>query len=377
MTMAKEIGIALIGTGFMGKAHALAWGAVQPVFGTDTKPRLEILCDQPAERATAMADQFGFARASDNWRAAIADPAVDAVSITTPNKLHAEMVIEAAQAGKHIWCEKPLAVNLDEAKAMAKAVEQAGVAAVIGYNYTQNPTFLHAVELLQSGVIGRPIHFRGIVDEDYQADPKTPWTWRSLQAEAGLGVLGDLTCHLISMALRLMGPITVIGADMQTVHRTRPLEDGSGTAKVENEDIASALLRFENGAQGVISSSRVAWGRKNRLSFEVHGEKGMICFDQERMNELQLYVAEGAKSTQGFRTILAGPEHPHYGRFNPAPGHTLGFQDQKTIEAAAFLDMIAGRKSSGVGINEALAIEKIIHAIAVTANDTASHVSPD
>jgi len=365
--MKKEIGIALIGTGFMGKAHALAWGAVQPVFGTDAMPRLEVLCDQPAERAAEMADQFGFPRSTDDWSSAIHDPAVDVVSITTPNKLHAEMVITAAKAGKHIWCEKPLAVNLDDARAMAEAVQKASVAAVVGYNYTQNPTFLHAVELIKNGTIGRLIHFRGFVDEDYQADPATPWTWRSLRAEAGLGVLGDLTCHLISMALRLMGPVTVGSADIQTVHRTRPLEDGSGTAEVENEDIASALLRFENGAQGVISLSRVAWGRKNRLSFEVHGDKGMICFDQERMNELQLYVADGPKSTQGFKTIFTGPEHPHYARFIPAPGHTLGFQDQKTIEAAAFLDMIAGRESTGVGMQEALVIEQTIHTIANSA----------
>ena len=362
--MNKDIGIALIGTGFMGKAHALAWRAVQPVFATDTRPRLAVLCDQPGERAAEMADQFGFARATDDWRAAILDPGVDAVSITTPNKLHAQMVIAAARAGKHVWCEKPLAVTLEDARAMAEAVQEAGVAAVVGYNYTQNPAFQHAVDLVAEGVIGRPIHFRGFVDEDYQADPATPWTWRCLRAEAGLGVLGDLTCHLISMARRLMGPVSVVSADMQTVHHTRPLAEGTGRAAVENEDIASALLRFESGAQGVISSSRVAWGRKNRLSFELHGDKGMICFDQERMNELQLYMASGPESRQGFRTILTGPEHPPYARFNPAPGHTLGFQDQKTIEAAAFLDMIAGRESSGVGIAEALEIEKTIHAIA-------------
>lgn len=367
--MEKEIGVALIGTGFMGKAHALAWRAVGPVFGMDVRPRLEILCDQPADRAAEMAAQFGFARATDDWRAAIEDPAVDVVSITTPNRLHPEMVIAAARAGKHVWCEKPLAVTLKAARAMAEAVEQAGVAAVFGYNYTQNPTFQHAVEMVRTSVIGRPIHFRGFVDEDYQANPATPWSWRSLRAEAGLGVLGDLTCHLISMALRLMGPVRVASADMQTVHRHRPLADGPGTAEVENEDIASALLHFENGARGVISSSRVAWGRKNRLSFEVHGDKGMICFDQERMNELQLYRADGPKSRQGFTTILTGPEHPHYARFNPAPGHTLGFQDQKTIEAAAVLDMIAGRDSSGVGMREALAIEETIYAIAKAAEE--------
>ena len=360
----KELGVALIGTGFMGKAHALAWRAVHAVFGGDLRPRLEILCEVPAERADVLAGQFGFARATDDWREAIDDPRVDVVSITTPNKLHRELVIAAAEAGKHIWCEKPLAVTLADAEEMAAAVARAGVTAVIGYNYTQNPTFLHAVRLVREGAIGRPIHFRGFVDEDYQADAETPWTWRSLHAEAGLGVLGDMTCHLISMARRLMGPVRVVAADMQTVHRTRPLPDASGTAEVENEDLASALLRFDSGAQGLISSSRVAWGRKNLLAFEVHGDAGMIAFDQERMNELRLFQAQGDRADQGFRTILAGPEHPPYGLFIPAPGHQIGVQDQKTIEAGALLDMIAGRESTAVDIAEALEIERLIHEIA-------------
>ncbi len=364
----KELGVALIGSGFMGKAHALAWRTVDALFGEGPRPRLEILCDRPAERAEEQARRFGFARATDDWRAAIADPRVDAVSVTTPNGMHRDMVIAAARAGKHVWCEKPMALTLEDARDMAAAVERAGVAAVVGYNYTQNPTFLHALELLGAGRIGRPIHFRGFVDEDYQADPDSPWSWRCLKSAAGLGVLGDLTCHLISMAQRLMGPAEVVAADIQTVHRSRPRPEGGGRGPVENEDIASALLRFANGAQGVISSSRVAWGRKNRLAFELHGESGMICFDQERMNELRLYVAEGPSATQGFRTILAGPQHPHYARFNPAPGHTLGFQEQKTIEAAGFLDMIAGRASRAVGITEALQIETTIHEIARAAD---------
>jgi len=132
--MGRELGVALIGTGFMGKAHALAWGAVGAVFGGEVRPQLEVLCDQPIQRAGEMAAQFGFARATDDWRAAINDPAVEAVSVTTPNRLHAEMAIAAAKAGKHVWCEKPLAVTLADARAMAEAVQQAGVAAVIRYN---------------------------------------------------------------------------------------------------------------------------------------------------------------------------------------------------------------------------------------------------
>jgi hypothetical protein len=152
---------------------------------------------------------------------------------------------------------------------------------------------------------------RGFVDEDYQADPDLPWTWRAKLAEAGLGTLGDLGCHLISMAVGLMGPIESLVADTETVHPTRLDPETGERAVVENEDIASALLRFSSGVTGVISSSRSAWGRKNFLAFEVHGTKGMIRFDQERMNELRLYRNEGPASEQGFKTILTGPALNH------------------------------------------------------------------
>ncbi len=159
------------------------------------------------------------------------------------------------------------------------------------------------------------------MDEDYQADPDLPWTWRAKLSEAGLGALGDIGSHLVSMAHGLVGDIDSLVADMQTVYPTRPLPDGTGSGTVENEDTASVLLRFANGAQGSLVISRAAWGRKSRLGFEVHGTKGMIVFDQERMNELRLYLNEGDRATQGFRTILTGPAHPPYGEFCPAPGH--------------------------------------------------------
>ncbi len=362
-----EIGIGLIGSGFMGKCHALAFRAAKAVFGGSINPRLELLCDMPAEQAKKMAAQFGFARATDDWRQLANDPAVDVVSITTPNKLHHEMAMAAIAAGKHVYCEKPLALTLAEACEMRDAAAAAGVCTMVGYNYIKNPVFTLARELIAKGEIGKIIHFRGTVDEDYQADPELPWTWRSLRAEAGLGALGDLGCHLISMALGIVGPVESLLADMQTVHATRPLPGGNGRRDVENEDVASALLRFENGVQGIVAISRVAWGRKNHLAFEVHGDKGMLCFDQERMNELRLYRNTKEKNIQGFQTILAGPEHPPYGNFCPAPGHGLGFNDLKTIEAAYFLQAIADGGNSYPDFADAVEFEKIIHAIAIAA----------
>ncbi len=367
------IGIGLIGTGFMGKCHALAYRAVKAVFGDVPTPRLEVLCDIPGEAARRHANQFGFARAVSDWRVVMADPTVDVVSITTPNKLHREMALAAISAGKHVYCEKPLALTLHDAEEMAAAAESAlpDVRTIVGYNYLKNPALLHAKALIDTGAIGRVIHFRGACDEDYMANPALPWSWRCLANEAGLGALGDLGCHLVSVAMHLAGPIASLSADMGTVHGDRPKPDGLARGPVENEDWATALLRFANGIGGVITTSRVVWGRKGRLAWEVHGDAGMIAFDQERMNELQVFEAGPAPTKtaarHGFKTILTGPAHPPYGQFTPAPGHGLSFNDQKTIEVAAFLRAVRDGRNPYPNFADAIRIERVIHAIATSA----------
>lgn len=361
------LGIGLIGTGFMGKAHALAWRNARAVMGDVQDVRLELLCDTPEDKAAAFASQFGFARSTGDWQSLVNDPKVDVVSITTPNRFHKDMAIAALEAGKHVWCEKPMGLTLAEAEEMAEAAARFGKLTMTGYNYTRNPAYRHAQKLVQEGRIGRIVHVRGAVDEDYQADPDLPWTWRAKLGEAGLGALGDIGCHLISLLCGICGPIESLIADMQTVHETRPLPDGTGRGKVENEDTATAILRFANGAQGSFAASRSAWGRKNRLGFEIHGTKGMIIYDQERMNELQLFVNEGPKAEQGFRTILTGPDHDGYGAFCPAPGHQIGFNDLKIIEAADFLRAIETGARPWPDFAAALEFEKVIHAIAEAA----------
>ena len=261
-----SVGVGLIGTGFMGKTHALAWRNVKAVMGRDlgTMPdvRLEVLCDTPADRAAAFADQFGFARGTDSWQALVEDPAVDVVSITTPNQMHHPIALAALKAGKHVWCEKPMALTLEQAEEMEAAARQSGVVTMVGYNYLRNPAIAHAQRLVAAGSIGRLVQFRGWVDEDYQADPTLPWTWRARIEEAGLGALGDIGSHLVSFAHVLMGPVDSLVADMQVIHETRTLPDGSGRRPVETEDAASVLLRFASGAQGSMVISRSAWGRK-------------------------------------------------------------------------------------------------------------------
>ena len=358
-----EIGIGLIGTGFMGKSHALAYRAVGAVFSDVPHPRLSVLCDVPEDAAKSFARQFGFARATSEWRDLVTSDDVDVVAITTPNGLHKEIALAAIAAGKAVYCEKPLALTLANAEEMAAAAATAGVPTLVGYNYLKNPAVTHAKALIARGVIGRVIHFRGVVDEDYMADPSLPWSWRCRSVDAGLGTLGDLGCHLVSIAQHLVGPITSLIADQDTPHATRPLPDGSGTRPVENEDISTALVRFASGVGGSLSTSRVAWGRKGKLAWEVHGDAGMIAFDQERMNELHVFEAGPDKAMHGFRTILSGPAHPPYGEFVPAPGHGLSFNDQKTIEVANLLRGLQGTESLYPSFADALTIERVIHAI--------------
>jgi predicted dehydrogenase len=364
----KDIGIGVIGTGWMGRCHAGAYHGVSAVFDPPLRPRLEIVCDIAPEMAEKTANDFGFARWTTDWQELVADPAIDVVSITAPNGLHKEMAVAAAKAGKAVYCEKPMALTLADAEEMAAAVRQAGVKTLVGYNYVQNPAVFHARKLIADGVIGKIAYFRGVYDEDYMADPALPYTWRCRVADAGTGTLGDMACHLISNAHFLVGPIASVCADIETVHRQRPDPENPGqTGTVENEDIAHALLRFENGIPGTLASSRVAWGRKCGLAWEITGDAGTIMFDQERMNELRLYRTDGALAERGFTTILSGPLHPPYQKFCPAPGHGLGFNDLKVIEVGHLLRGLAGEEALFPDFDAALKIEHVVHGIVASA----------
>ena len=356
----KPLGVALIGTGFMGKCHAVAWRSVSAVFG-GAHPRLQVLCDVPGDKADAFARQFGFARGTDDWRSAVTDPAVDVVSITTPNGTHREMAEAALAAGKHVWLEKPMALTLADAESMAStAVAHPGQATMLGYNYLRSPAFQAAVLLVKSGAIGTPRAFRGVYDEDYAADPNLPWSWRHTHAGGGLGALGDLGCHLVSQMVALMGPVAEVTAITDIAHATRPSPEGP--RQVENEDSALAIIRFASGAQGSFATSRVARGRKCRLQWEVHGTEGSIVFDQENMNELWVHRAGEA----GFTRHLTGPEQPDFAAFCPAPGHNFGFNEQKVVEARDLLVAIAGGPVTGPDFAAGLAIERVIHAMAAS-----------
>lgn len=358
----RALGVALIGTGFMGRCHAMAWHNVATIYG-GAPPRLEILCDSNSTSAAAHAGPFGFARATADWRAAIEDDAVDVVSITTPNYLHRPMAEAALQAGKHIWLEKPMSIDLADAEAMADlAASHPRQVTVLGYNYLRSPAFLHARDLIRSGAIGAPRAFRGVYDEDYCADPDRPWTVRMTRAGAGLGALGDLGCHLISQMIALMGPVAEVVALTQQIIAKRP--SAEGPRAVENEDSAVALMRFASGATGTFATSRVAHGRNCHLQWEIHGDGGTLIFDQERMNELWLYRAGGDPGQSGLTRLLSGPAQPEFAAFCPAPGHNFGFNEQKIVEARDLCRAIAGGPAPWPDFGAALGIERVIHAMA-------------
>jgi predicted dehydrogenase len=364
------IGIGLIGTGFMGKAHAIAFNSVSAVFGDVLRPRLRLLCDVDAERTQRKAEEYGFDRWTTDWREVVTDDSVEVVAITTPNHLHREMALAALAAGKHVYCEKPMAVSLADAEAMAASSAKSDRITLLGYSFAKNPALFAAKRLVEEEMIGNVFDFRGFIDEDYVADPDLPWTWRLRRESAGLGVLGDITCHLVSIAHLLLGPIASLTALADTVHKTRPEIKGSTLRReVENDDVSHALVRFRSGARGALASSRVAHGRKNGIRIEMHGSKGTIVFEQERMNELELYVAGERKDIVGFRRILTGPEHPPYGLFCQAPGHSLGFNDLKIIEVAHLLNAIAGKERPFPTFSDGILIERVIHGIVESARD--------
>ena len=357
----KSVGVGLIGSGFMGKAHALAWNAVKPVFGDVPTIRLAHLGDASEQLARAKADQFGFEKASGDWRQVIADPDVDVVSITTPNKFHLEMANTALAAGKHVWCEKPMAPNLAEAETMLAAARASGKVAVLGYNYIQNPVVRHIKRLLEEGAIGAVNQVRIEMDEDFMADPEAPFQQRHEKAN-GWGAIDDFAVHPLSLILTLFGPVERVMCDMAKPYPTRRTPECD--REVEVFDIATILMRLENGASGFIAVSRTAWGRKGRIAIQIFGAKGSILFDQERFNEFQIYLTSDRPTEAGFRTVLTAPHHEPYDRFIPAPGHGLGFGDLKTIECRQLIGRILGEDSLSITFEEGILIERAVDAMA-------------
>ncbi len=358
-----EIGIGILGGGYMGKAHSVAMAAVGAVFNTALRPRLEMICSSTAQSADRYRQAYGFHRCTDDWKALVNDPRVEAVVIATPQHTHRDAALAAFALNKPVFCEKPLGATPEDSRAMVAAAEASGCVNMVGFNYIRTPASQYARQLIEAGEIGELTWFRGEHTEDFYSDPQTPATWRTTGMSNG--TMGDLSPHMINGALALVGPISKVIAEVETVHGERP----GGT--VDNDDHAQMMCRFENGVMGQMYFSRISTGRKMGYCYEISGTKGALRFDQEDQNALWLYRADGPDAMRGFTKILMGPEHPDYEPFCQGPGHGTGYQDQIIIEAKDFLTAIDAGKSMWPTFRDGMVVNQVV-AAAIASSESKS-----
>jgi predicted dehydrogenase len=349
-----QIGVGIIGGGYMGKAHSVAMGAVAAVFDTALRPSLEIICTTTETGAADKARQFGFKRSTSHWQAVVDDPAVHAIVIASPQNTHQEIALAALARGKHVLCEKPLGLSLAESRAMLAAAEKSGCIHMVGFNYIRTPASQLARQIIGRGEIGDVTFLRAEHTEDFLSDAEIPGNWRT-EGRAN-GNMGDLSPHIINAAFALAGPISSLVADIKTVYPTR------GGVPVTNDDQSAIMCRFANGAMGQLFVSRVAAGRKMGYAYEIYGTKGSIRFDQEDQNALWLYRSHGDEARRGFTKILTGPLHPDFKPFCLGAGHGTGYQDQIIIEAKDFLQAIHDKTLRWPTFRDGMLVNQVVEA---------------
>jgi predicted dehydrogenase len=371
----REIGIGLLGVGWMGRVHSAAYRRV-PVHYPESSAgaRLVLAADPVEERARQAAGELGYERWTTDWREVIDSPEIDAVSITAPNFMHREMALAAAAAGKHFWGEKPLGRFPQETAEIAAAAERSGIRTIVGLNYRHPPAVQHARQLIETGALGEITHFRMQFVANYAANPQTALSWRFTREHAGLGILGDLGSHAIDLAQFLLGPIARTSASWAIHVPRRPklalgegthftlVEEGAELGDVENEDWAAALVEFGSGVRGTLEVSRVMVGADARYTFEVNGTAGAVSWDFERMNELLVH-SELPSGDAGYSRVMSGPRHPEFVNFQPGPGLAMGYDDLKVIEAHRFLESIADGVQREPGVREIAAAARVIDAM--------------
>ena len=371
-----EIGIGVIGMGWMGTVHSRSYRLLNDRFHDNTvRARLVICADNVAHRAEEARESLGFAEATTVWQDVIAHPDVQVVNIAAPNFLHKEMVQAATDAGKHIFCEKPVGRTPQETAEIEGLARQAGVMSFVGFNYRWAPMVQHCKNLIDSGKFGTLTHYRGRFFTMYGSNPYGMLTWRFKKAQAGLGVLGDIMSHVVDMAHMLAGPIKRLVSNRHTFIPERPVPvPGQGThfsvgkpedptGSVENEDYVGTLVEFENGVQGSFEVCRAIFGPKCEMSFEVNGRAGGAKWNFERMNELELYLPDADGLHDGYTTLLGGPNYPFHGYFNPGDGIGLGYEDLKVLEAYNFLMSIAEGRQRAPSFADALRLAEVQEAM--------------
>jgi predicted dehydrogenase len=364
----RKLNVALIGYDFMGRTHSNAWRQVAHFFADlPFEPVLKVLVGRTESRVREAQGRLGFEEAATNWQEVLLRKDVDIVDICTPGDSHAAIAIAAAQAGKAILCEKPLANTVAEAEAMLAAVQKAGVIHMLCHNYRRCPAVALAKRIISEGQIGDIYHYRGVYLQDWIVDPNFPRVWRLEKARAGSGSLGDILSHTMDLSRYLVGEPLHVSGLLKTFISERPLPDNPGQrGKVDVDDSAQALVKFANGAVGYYEGSRFASGRKNYNRLEINGSKGSLVWDLERMNELEVYTESGPLS--GFRAIsVTDASHPYMAAWWP-PGHIIGYEHTFTHTVYDFLRAIADGAQPSPDFADGVQNQRVLAAIEQSAS---------
>ncbi|MGO4540863.1 Gfo/Idh/MocA family protein [Paenibacillus sp. 2TAB19] len=371
----EKIRVGMVGYKFMGKAHSNAYRALPMFFPKSVvKPVMAAICGRDPEGVEQAREQFGWESVETDWRQLVKRDDIDLIDINAPSDAHKEIALAAAAEGKHLFCEKPLALTLEDSREMLEAAEKAGVKHMVGFNYRFSPAVQLAKKLIEEGRIGKIFHFRAMFLQDWIIDPNFPLVWRLQKDIAGSGSHGDLGAHLIDMARFLVGEFNEVIGMSETFIKERPLASAmtglsaKGSAEgprgeVTVDDATLFMTRFENGALGSFEATRFAAGHRCTNGFEINGSKGSIKFDFERMNELQVYFTDDAEDVQGFRRVLAtDPAHAYMDAWWPA-GHTIGFEHTFTHEVLEFMQALAEDRQPVPNFNDGVKCQEVLEAV--------------
>jgi predicted dehydrogenase len=347
---APEVGVGMLGYAFMGKAHSNAFKTIPyMMYPPPAVPILVSVSGRDEKGVAAAAKRFGYQKYTTDWREQVNDPDIQLFDNGGPNDSHAEPCITAAEAGKHVLCEKPLARTAEESKLMLDAVEKAGVKHMVAFNYRFVPAVRQIRNLIDSGALGQIYHWRAVYLQEWiMPHYNEKKIWRLDKEVAGSGAIGDLGAHIIDLAHYLVGDVKSISTYTKTFIEERELPDGSGMGKVDVDDAFVAALEFQNGALGTLEATRFAGGRKNYNCFEINAEKGSIRFNLERMNELEVYwVGEKPKETEGFHEVLITEGHHPWWEYWWPHGHIIGWEHTFIHEITHLLDSIVNDREVG------------------------------
>ena len=372
--MTNKINVGLVGYKFMGKAHSNAFSKLKMFFDLDAEIVRKALCGRDEKGVAAAAAKLGWESYETSWENLVRRDDIDAIDIVTPSDQHKEIAIAAAEQKKHVFCEKPLALNVADAREILAAVEKNGVKHQIGFNYRFAPAITLAKKMIEEGKLGKIYHFRGKYLQDYLINPEFPLTWRLQKHLAGSGSHGDLGAHVIDLARYLVGEFKGVMGMQKTFIKERPIVENmtglsataSKTAKkgpVTVDDATVFITEFENGALGTFEATRFSSGHSNDLTFEINGSKGSIRFDLLRINELEYFSAEDEAGLKGFRNIQVTESMHKYADHWWPPGHVIGYEHTFVHEMYEFFNAILHDKPTVPSFYDGMKCCQILEAV--------------